>query len=84
MARTNGKVNVARLEERIINMQETLKELKGMVANIKGCVDANEKEVGEIKGRFSSHLDEHKSDLVKLGIFISVIVIIVNIALRLL
>jgi chromosome segregation ATPase len=82
MNKNGNKVSVARLEERIINMQETLKELKEMVSNIKGCVDTNEKEVNEIKGKFSSHLDEHKSDLVKLGIFISVVVIIINIALR--
>lgn len=78
----NNKVTIARLEERMINVQETLKELKNMVSNIRGCVESNEKEVNELKGKFSSHLDEHRSDLVKLGIFISIIVIIVNIFIK--
>lgn len=82
MNKNGNKVNVARLEERIISIQDTLKELKEMIGNIRGCVENNEKEVVELKGCFGSHLNEHKSDLVKIGIFISMIVIIINIALR--
>jgi len=84
MGKNNSKVSVARLEERIINMQETLKELKEMIVNIRMCGENNEKEVADLKGRFGSHIDVHKSDLVKLGIFISIVVIIINVVLRLL
>lgn len=83
MARTNDKVTIARLEERMINLQKDTDEIKSMISNIKGCTEDNEKKTSRLEGEFTSHIESHRSDLVKLGLFISVIVIIINIALKL-
>jgi ABC-type phosphate transport system permease subunit len=83
MARTNDKVTIARLEERLINLQKDMQEIKVMISTIRGCAEEAETKASKLEGQFSSHIESHKSDLVKLGLFLSVIVIVINIALRL-
>jgi ABC-type phosphate transport system permease subunit len=82
MARKD-EVTIARLEERLINLQKDVQEIKGMVLNIRGCAEEAETKANVLEGQFSAHIESHKSDLVKLGLFLSVIVIIINVALRL-
>jgi len=82
MAKSNDKVTIAILGERLAYLQKDIEEIKNMISTIKGCAETAEQKAANLEGQFTSHIENHKSDLVKLGLFISVIVVVINIALR--
>jgi hypothetical protein len=54
------KKMVIRLEERITNIQDDIKEIKIMVGSIQGCINSNEMAISKLDNSLANHIKDHR------------------------
>ena len=73
---------LVRLEERIIAIQNNIKDIKTTVGGIQGCINGNESAILETRTILNSHLDQGKHSWKITAVIVSIISLVVSILFK--
>lgn len=80
----NGdRIFLARLEERMIAMQNDVGEIKTEIKTVKGCIHKTEKFAIETRTILTDHLKEEAKKMASWGVGVSIVAVIVSVIIKL-
>jgi hypothetical protein len=78
---TNGEI-VARLDERIKTIFIDIGEIKDGMKDITKTITDNQTDIMGCGTRLTDHLDQHKRDIVIMGLSLGIITLVANLVVR--